>query len=350
MGMTGFELRKILERVITMRNKYIIPGIGILLLLLFYAIPVSAQDQQVKKVGQTGMQFLKVDVAARPAAMAGAAIMNSYGADAMFYNPAGLAEMTTSGDVFASRVNWIASMGLNAGAIAKNLGNLGVIGANFVSMDYGTLIGTRVADNTQGYDETGNVDVGAYVVGFSYARGLTDKFRIGGQIKYASQHLGSNLMPDGSTVKNSVSTLAYDIGTIFYPGWKSLRFGMSVRNFSQQIRYEENTFELPLTFRIGAAMDMLDLLGGVSNQSFVLEVDALHPRDYSERLHVGGEYWYGDMIALRAGYKFNYDEEGLNLGFGLKYGIAGINLKFDYAYSNLGLFNNVNRITIGGSF
>ncbi|MEJ2051542.1 MAG: hypothetical protein P8Y60_17195, partial [Calditrichota bacterium] len=122
-----------------MKNKYTIPGIGILLLLLFCASMSFAQDQQVKKVGQTGLQILKVDVAARTAAMGGAAIMNTYGADAMFYNPAGLAEMTNSGDVFASRVNWIANMSLNAGAIAKNLGNWGVVGANFISMDYGTL-------------------------------------------------------------------------------------------------------------------------------------------------------------------------------------------------------------------
>ncbi|HKJ69627.1 MAG TPA: PorV/PorQ family protein [bacterium] len=333
-----------------MKYKNIWTILGMTCFLLFLVQGVSAQDEQIEKVGQTGFQFLKIDVAARPAAMAGATTMGSMGADAMFYNPAGLSEMGVSGDFFASRVSWFADMNLNAGALAKDFGNWGVLGVNFVSIDYGKLIGTRVADNEQGYVETGDLDVGAYAVGVSYARALTNKFKVGGQVKFTSQRLGSNLMPDGETVKNEVSTLAYDFGTIFYPGWQSFRFGMSVRNFSPQIRYEENTFELPLTFRIGAAMSMFDLIGGLSNQSLLFEVDALHPRDYSERLHLGAEYWYSDLIALRAGYKFNYDEEGLNLGFGINYGVAGVKLKFDYAYSSFGLFNNVNRITIGGSF
>ncbi len=125
---------------------------------------------------------------------------------------------------------------------------------------------------------------------------------------------------------------------------------MSVRNFSPQIKFQEEAFELPLTFRIGVAMDLFDFVGGLSNQSLVLGIDALHPRDYSERIHVGAEYMYSDLIALRAGYKFNYDEEGLNLGFGLKYGIGGVNVKFDYSYTSFGIFDGVNRFTIGGTF
>ena len=30
-----------------------------------------------------------------------------------------------------------------------------------------------------------------------------------------------------------------------------------------------------------------------------------------------------DMIALRAGYKYNYDEEGISAGVGIKYAVEG---------------------------
>ncbi|HKJ69014.1 MAG TPA: PorV/PorQ family protein [bacterium] len=254
-------------------------------------------------------------------------------------------------DLFVTRTEWISEMALNGGAVAKKLGNLGVIGVDYVSIDYGQLIGTQVASNTKGYIETGDVDVGAFAVGFGYARQFTDKYHLGAHIKYASQHLGSNILrPDGEEIENRVSGVAYDIGTIFYPGFKSFRLGMSIRDFSPQFKYEETAFQLPLTFRIGFAMNVLDLVGGIPNNSLLISVDALHPRDYTERVHVGGEYSFGNLIALRAGYKTNYDEEGLSLGFGVNYEIAGIALRIDYAYTDFGVFNSVNRFTVGGSF
>jgi len=58
-----------------------------------------------------------------------------------------------------------------------------------------------------------------------------------------------------------------------------------------------------------------------------------------------------DMIALRAGYKYNYVEEGLSAGVGIKYAVeGGFGIKIDYSYSDLGVFDAVNRISIGASF
>ncbi len=57
-----------------------------------------------------------------------------------------------------------------------------------------------------------------------------------------------------------------------------------------------------------------------------------------------------NMLALRAGYKVNYDEEGMSAGIGFRKNIVGTNIKLDYSYSDLGVFNTVNRISIGASF
>lgn len=317
----------------------------IILLSVFFVMPAHAT---IKKVAQTGLQFLKIDVGARAAAMGGTFVMVGDDANAMFYNPAGIAMMSANLDFFAGRTEWIADIKYNAAGLVKNLGNWGNVGVSFISSDYGDIIGTRVTE--AGFEETGNVDVSAGAVGLAYARQLTNKFTLGGQIKYAYEHLGDNLLSTGETVENKVSGLAYDVGTIFYPGFKSLRVGMSIRNFSPQFSYEEEAFELPLTFRIGAAMDIFDLVRGPANSSFLLAVDALHPRDYTERIHIGGEFLFADMVALRAGYKINYDEEDFSLGLGIKYNIGGIGLKVDYAYTNLGIFDAVNRFSVGFSF
>jgi hypothetical protein len=327
--------------------------IGFLLILILIT-PI--QSFALNKLGQTGFKFLDVGVGARPAAMGEAYTVISDDANAIFHNPAGIAQMEAKNfDMTASRTQWFADISYNALGIAINGGIWGNFGLSVIpGPDYGDIFGTVVSDNERGYQDTGPVDVGAFAVGLAYGRKFTDKFMIGGHVKYAYQHLGSNPMlyhdplADSTwigTQVNELSTIAYDFGTIFYPGFKSFRFGMCVRNFSGAVKYEEYGFQLPLTFKIGIGMDVLDLFGEHPGQSFLVAIDAVHPRDYTERLQIGGEYSIG-MLKLRAGYKFNYDEEGLCAGVG----IYAKGVKLDYAYNAFGAFDLVNRITLGVSF
>lgn len=319
-----------------------------LLLVLIIAgllVPVHAQ---VKKVAQTGLQFLKVEMAPRSVAMGGAYTLAGNDATAMFSNPAGMALSDSRVDFFVGHIPWIADISYNALAVMTSLGNIGKLGFSFINSDYGEdIIGTRYADTEAGFIETGEVNVGAYAVGVSFARSLTDKFTVGVQVKHTYQHLGSNLLSDSTTIiKNEVSGLAYDFGTIFYPGFKSFRFGMSIRNFAADFKYQEDSFSLPLTFRIGFAMDVLDLLGDHAN-TLLFAVDAIHPRDYTERINLGAEYMFMDMFAFRLGYRFNYDLEGLTAGFGAKLNVGPSSIRIDYAYSDMGVFGMTNRIAVG---
>lgn len=317
--------------------------------VLFLTVLTMPAHSALKKVAQTGLQFLKVDVGARAAAMGGAFMMVGDDANALFYNPAGIAKMNASFDLLANRTQWIAGISYIAVGCVKNLGSWGSIGVSFITSDYGDIYGTRLSGSDKGYEETGNVNVGAYAVGIAYAKQLTDKFTVGGQIKYAYQSLGENLFSNNETVKNQVSGLAYDFGTMFYPGFKSFRLGMSIRNFSPQFKYQQYAFQLPLTFVLGFAMDVLDFTGRHDN-SLIVAVDAIHPRDYTERIHVGAEYLFMNMFAFRVGYKFNYDEESFTAGLGFEKKVGGLQFKLGYAYSDFGVFENVNRISFGCSF
>ena len=320
-----------------------------LLVIFFISVYIMPANAAIKKVAQTGFQFLKIDMGARAAAMGGSFSMVGEDASAMFYNPAGMAMVESNFDFFASRTEWITDVSYSAGGLVKNFGKWGKVGVSFVACDYGEIIGTRVAATEKGFEETGMVDVGAYAVGIAYARRLTNKFSIGGQVKYTGQHLGDNLLPNGETVENETSGFAYDFGTIFYPGFKSFRLGMNIRNFSSQFKYEKTAFQLPLTFTLGFAMDVLDFMGEHKNP-LLISIDAIHPRDYTERTHIGAEYVFMDMFAFRGGYKFNYDEEGLTAGFGFNYNLAGFDMKLDYSYSDFGIFDAINRFSFGFSF
>jgi len=332
--------------------------LSLLTIVLLSFVLVMPANAAVKKIAQTGLQFLKIDMSARSAGMGGAFVMVGDDANAMFYNPAGIAKHKSGVDAFATYTQWFAEIKYTAAGLIYGLGELGTVGVNFVTADYGDIQGTRVAPGEMGYVDTDLLDVGAYALGVSYSRQLTDKFYMGGQIRYAAQHLGESLLPvvggeegETETVDNKVGGLAYEVGTIFYPGlFNSLRVGMSIKNFSPQFKYQEEAFQLPLTFVMGFALDAFEVLGMGGSNSLLVAVDALHPRDYTERIHLGAEFGFMNMAFLRAGYKFNYDIESFSLGGGLKLALGGFALKVDAAYSDADVFGSVMRFTVGASF
>jgi hypothetical protein len=205
-----------------------------------------------------------------------------------------------------------------------------------------------------GYRDTGIFSPSAFAVGLAYSNVLSDRFSFGVHVKYASQDLGSALVedPDSETCSGSKSysegVIAFDFGTIYRTGFKSLAFAMSVQNFSREVRFESEGFQLPLVFNIGISMDMMDIISpDTEDHSFVLAVDANHPRAAPEQVMIGGEYIFMNVLALRAGYHHNVDEHDISLGAGLQleYGDRGGRIALDYAYTPFGIFDYVQRFT-----
>ena len=49
---------------------------------------------------------------------------------------------------------------------------------------------------------------------------------------------------------------------------------------------------------------------------------------------------------MRTGYTYPTDEQGISLGAGVHTGVGGADFSFDYAYTQFGLFGNVNRLSL----
>ncbi len=337
--------------------KKIVSTVTLTVLLGFFASPEISQAQPVK-YGQAGMKFLTIDVGGRLAAMGGTAIGVAGDASAMFTNPAGLS-IIRGIDAMAGNTSWIADINHFGAAVAYGTGQVGTFGVSLVSMDYGEFKRTAPYSGFDpekrviGYIDQGTFNVAEYAVGLSYARQIMSQFYVGGTVKYAYQNLGSVVIIDQylgeeREAENDISNLVFDFGTLYYPGFHDLRFGVTIRNFSNQADYYDQRFELPLTFDFGMAMDLMQLWSpGENGTQLTLAVDALHPRDYAERIHTGLEYNISDMLFLRGGYKFNYDEEGLTAGIGVRYGMQNVNMRVDYAYSAFGIFDAVHRFSLG---
>ncbi len=327
-------------------------------LLVALTVPAFSQTPQMidalakwKRSGQAAMPFLRLGAGARTMGMADAALALRGDPATLFYNPAGLAYVENRAIMF-SNMNWLIDTKIMAGAVGVNLGQWGVVGASFMYFDYGDpIIATEINPNHWGgYDEIGTMSPSQFVVGVAYAKQISDRFAIGGQVKVAHEDLlGSGgvktriayQLPDGSWRQDAHdakrSSLALDFGTNYDTGFRGLILSFAFRNFGQEVKYEKDSYDIPLAIRFGVSADLFRLLNmQVQGQHLMIAGDYLHPRDWSERGQIGAEYSFNDMIFVRGGYKFNYSSEGLTAGLGVKVPLGFGNVRVDYAYKHTG--------------
>ena len=319
-------------------------------ILILLSHVTYAQDYQ--KLAQTGLQFLSVVSDAKAVAMAEAVTSIDMGSSSLFFNPAGMAEMETFFEMSGSANKWIADINhyTFSMAIKPENGEYGVFGFSLQSVNYGDLIGTIKTEDFKGYEDTGIFSLSAMAIGIGYAKALSNKFSIGGQIKYIHQDLGESILPaplpddstNTKTVSNSRNPWAVDFGTRFKTGIKSLVFAMSVRNFSPEIKYIDEPFQAPLVFNLGISMNLFDLMDKLSfDQKLFMSIDANHHQDKKEQLKIGFDYQVLNLLSIRSGYISGEDLSGFSFGFGVtQYGFS-----FDYSYTPLDLFDQVQRLT-----
>ena len=329
--------------------------------LLLQGLLVSALLSQAK-LAQTGFNFLSVGTDARATGMGEAFTTIEGSSTSLFYNPAGLAGFNSFIDLSMNQMKWIADIKYLSGAVIVSPleGQYGTFGISFVNIGYGDFKFTRVAANEQGYEDIEGWPMPtAYAIGLGYGKALSNQFSVGGQVKYAHQTLGKSTVPVYRTYTDAsgkvrqdttydvrdyaVGALAFDFGTLYKTGLKSLAFGVAINNFSREIKYERESFQLPLSFRIGVSMNVFDLLPGVGeNHTLFVSVDAAHPRSYPEYLNIGGEYVFSNTVALRVGYISNHPDYSLTAGLGVqKFGVA-----IDYSFMPHKVFDSIQRLSV----
>ncbi len=312
-----------------------------------------------QKLAQSGMDFLNVSTDPRAEGMGEAVTSLDGNSSSMFFNTAGMARIDNAVSISLGQVDWIADIKHFYGSIAISpwRGEYGVLGFTFRSVNYGDLQGTIIANNVEGYQDVGNFSPSAYSVGVGYAKALSNKFSVGGNVNYVTQDLGPSVVSldaNGNPVtgESKLSVVSFDFGVMYKTGFKSLAFGMDLRNFSRQLKYVQETFDLPLIFNLGISMDVLDFWN-VDNkaQSLVIAAGATHPRDYPEQVNVGAEYTFMQILSLRAGYMFNNDVYGVSAGVGLHENIEGVDIGIDYSYTPFtGGFADVNRLSFNVAY
>lgn len=348
-----------------------------LMLAAFLALGASAAwaAPEFSKVGFSGMQFLKIGAGARGSAMAGAFTAVADDATALYWNPAGIARLRTINAAFA-HTNWLVDINNEYIACVFPGGLMGNVGisASFLSM--GEMERTTIDDITtparedegEGLPTFSSSDV---ALGVTYARSLTNKFSVGVTAKYVREKIA----------EMSAGGLAFDVGTHYMTGFKTLRIGMAIVNYSGETSFsgqdlereigdtswpstytgsqwelKSQSFPMPLQFKIGMAYDFK--LGG--QHVLTTSGEMVHPNDGSEKVLMGAEYrWNSPIVelALRGGYRYDpdwYETKGgadnMSAGMGISRRFGASKVSVDYAYTNMGYLENIHRFSLGLGF
>jgi len=319
-------------------------------------------SQNVSKRGTAAAPFLSIAQGARALGLGGAFVAVANDASAMYWNPAGIAELEGF-HFLVDHTNWFADIQYEYLGATIGLGSFGALGANMTSSNIADMKVTTIDHQ----DGTGEVfGITDFAFGLTYALKLTDEFSIGFNPKMVYQKIW----------KMSATAYAVDMGVKYRTPFEGFTLGMSITNFGTKMRMQGNNalvlydpdptgsgnnskipaelsteeWELPLNFRVGIAYDLP--LGSVGRVT--LAVDAAHPSDNYESVNFGGEYVYDDMVYFRGGMKSLFlkdSEEGLTLGVGVRQLLLGnVQFSVDYAYQDLSRLKNAQKFTFGIAF
>lgn len=312
------------------------------------------------KAGTTAAQFLKIGVGSRAIGMGGAFTTMHGDLNAIYWNPAGIARIYSRQANF-NHIDWIMDVNYDYSSAAMYIDEVGTVGA-FVSVLSMGDMPVRTIEKPEGTGEL--FTYSTLMAGVSYARNLTDNFAIGFNAKYIREDI----------YNESAYSIAFDIGTLYtIPVLNEFRLGASITNFGPKMtldgrdilvinkvgagegnlinnKTELDAFDLPLTFRIGVASDIIKQ----DEHLLTVAIDAIHPNDNTESINTGAEYAYNEIFFLRGGYKALFErhtEQGLTLGFGVQYQVVdGVKMMVDYAYQDFGRLSMVHYISIGVKF
>lgn len=316
------------------------------LLVLSQSLP----GQQIfEKIGTSGAHFLDFSVDAGVKGMGDAyTALQRNDAGAIHYNPATLVYIDNWSAHFGN-VSYLAGINLNSVAAAYKLGSAGVIGVSYRGLSSGEMQEYTVDQQ----DGTGNtfewIDM---LMGISYARSFTDRFSFGMNLNYVSEAVAAYNL--------NATAWSADLGTFYKTGFKSLRLGMTIRNFGPELDFNSTfidynngepistaqkyrSFPMPLTFQVGLAYDLFE---DSKYQLLTIAADAVHPNDSAERLNIGFDYRFMNTLHLRGGFYTQPSPATLMGGFGLDLGRVGLDGHIDYSIANYGLPGFVHQFSI----
>lgn len=335
----------------------------ILTLMIIGVLAAPAMGADTDRTGTASAMQLLVPVGARALGMGGSNIATTSGVDAMYWNPAGLANSNYRFSSAVSTFRIFNSINMNYIALSSKVGTLGSLGFSIKTFDVGDIPVTTLEDYEGDLGVTYSPTL--MTMGLTYSRSLTSTISIG---------VNSKLIYE-SIPGASANAFAFDFGIQYknLGGISGLDFGIVMNNIGTSMRYDGSKLlvtadeagasyadyrkrpvaksDLPANIELGMGY-AYNIMEGQDLQTSV----AFKSNNYGyDTYRMGAEYAYNKMFFVRGGYAMNMDVDsdsnlyGLTLGAGMLYELGNATIHFDYVFRPVQYFDaeNMFQLKIG---
>lgn len=279
-------------------------------------------------LGAETAAFLDIGVGARALGMGGAYTALADDANALYWNPSGLAKLEKR-EFTASHAELFESTRLDFLAYAHPTSQ-GTFAAGLTYLSQGKLEGRdSLGRRTEGYDASDAA------LSLGYARKL-DVVELGATVKYLQSHIAGT----------QAQGVAADVGA--KRAFDRVIVGAALRNLGPGLKYQDQRNDLPLRLALGAAYRFE---GG-----HAAAAEAVNgPRGAGTDASFGGEFQAFKSVFLRGGYTTRTaitGGSGFDVARGLTLGLGFRNEKWslDYAVLPSGELGRSHRFSFGARF
>jgi long-subunit fatty acid transport protein len=341
-----------------------------LLFVIVLASVVLIFSSQVYAVSEAAVLFLQISPGARAAGMGEAFVALADDATAVFWNPAGLAFLQGR-EITLMHANWLpqfdSDLFYEFGAYRHSVEGIGTFGVNITFLN----LGKQYITGEDSPEILGEFSSYEFALSGTYGTLLNEYWGVGLGLRYIRSNL-SDVGAGAEKGEGKANAFAFDLATLYkLPIHPKLSFGFNLSNLGPKITYIDaaQADPLPTNLKIGLAYRIVeskynkltataDLNKLLVNRHADGTSDAFYKAIFTspwtivekERQNIGGddeeiigetkifngiisggmEYWYSDLIALRAGYY--WDKPGkvefVSFGAGIQYSLY----RFDFGY------------------
>ncbi len=333
--------------------------------------------------------------------MGNAGVATADNANAIFWNPSGLAFQEDT-QVGVTHANWLPEFNANLFyeylVGSYHVDGVGTFGGNVQYLNLGE---TEIRD-PQG-NRLGVTNSYQLAVSTSYAVKVSERLGVGTSLRYIHSKLTSGIRE--GTGEGNAATFATDISALyrsapFTLGGADATFsaGLNIANLGGTLEFNENSPDrdpIPANLRVGPALtlefdeynsltlatDFNKSLVSVDRKTIIENEDTTHVRvgntgfealfdswgpapgqvgpngeptslSLLQQFTVGTglEYWYSDLFALRTGYYYEHPDNGdrqfLTFGAGLRYNIVGVDISYLYTAEDESPLANTLRFSL----
>ena len=336
---------------------------SLVIIILALVVAENGVAGRGDKAGTAAAPMLLIPVGGRDLAMGGSTVANSYGIEAVHFNPAGLAWGKKQSEAMFSHMNYIADIGVDYIGVSSNFTGFGTLALTIKSLSIGTIPITTET-NPDGTGETFTPQF--TTVGLTYAKAMTDRISIGLTVNMISEQID----------RASSSGIGFNFGVQYknFANVGGLDLGVAIKNVGPQMQYSG-----PGLIRRGQVDDVLrsssyySLTASKSELPSVIELGFAYKVSMGEQTQLnlasifqnqnlsddeykfGGEFVWDNTFFIRGGYNISQESYvdsyifGATLGAGINQNFDGLDFTFDYAYRDVQFFsaNHVFSVKLG---